>query len=340
MGPRSINRGNGQRPRSGGADQQASMGPRSIERGNPVWKLWGVRSVQASMGPRSIERGNAGVSPKIISQFVLQWGRAQSSAEITPIPDGIVQIQGLQWGRAQSSAEMRGDLRLLIAGSRASMGPRSIERGNLEPSFMPRWDRRLQWGRAQSSAEINKSGWRDPQHKSASMGPRSIERGNDANPAVDRVGVCRFNGAALNRARKYRLIEQIECLLDGFNGAALNRARKYSSRSAADRRLLLQWGRAQSSAEIQGSLPLPSTRSCFNGAALNRARKCLAATAKTSERMGFNGAALNRARKWHPAIVFNFQTSVGCPASGLGKNPLPLGTDTVSKRLSVTPHTP
>ncbi len=86
---------------------------------------------------------------------MLQWGRAQSSAEM----DGFwVRDWGarmLQWGRAQSSAEMIGGAPTPPPKEIASMGPRPIERGNLvEFPSLPVGRRKLQWGRAQSSAEI------------------------------------------------------------------------------------------------------------------------------------------------------------------------------------------
>ena len=163
------------------------------------------------MGPRSIERGNLNRAWTLTtSPVVLQWGRAQSSAEIPRTHPGT-------W-----------NCRLP-----ASMGPRSIERGNpAYPTTAQQQAQALQWGRAQSSAEIppqavghvapalgfngaalNRArkcgggGGRGFDHYAASMGPRSIERGNPSasDPGRSTPG-RRFNGAALNRARKFIVV--------------------------------------------------------------------------------------------------------------------------------------
>ena len=140
------------------------------------------------------------------------------------------------------------------------MGPRSIERGNdyeeAEKTYM---------------VEI------------ASMGPRSIERGNLGSHTVNRNRrpAC-FNGAALNRARKWiawnkHIWQRSSC----FNGAALNRARKSG-----------KWD------------DLLARSVGFNGAALNRARKwARSSVGRVSVRRGFNGAALNRARKYRIGCI-------------------------------------
>ena len=103
------------------------------------------------MGPRSIERGNIiEYLAAIGRKGGLQWGRAQSSAEIHQHKKQPKQLGRLQWGRAQSSAEMLSDAFRSSAAFDASMGPRSIERGN--------WYENA-WGKTVSTA---------------SMGPRSI----------------------------------------------------------------------------------------------------------------------------------------------------------------------
>ena len=135
----------------------------------------------------------------------------------------------LQWGRAQSSAEMLVQFwRITANANTASMGPRSIERGNFPVTFYKHFILLLQWGRAQSSAEIR--GHRPGRQGThlASMGPRSIERGNCARRPNKWPNKSGFNGAALNRARKLGEL--------GEHGG---------------KRSLLQWGRAQSSAEMR-----------------------------------------------------------------------------------------
>src|SRR5437867_3350247 len=133
----------------------------------------------ASMGPRSIDRGNNVLQRAYAcSAGRLQWGRDQSIAEMSvPVP-GVPMPQELQWGRDQSIAEITPDrqthtgtirfngaainrsrksvLRVWRAGGRhASMGPRSIDRGNMQTARQEvQWEAWLQWGRDQSIAEI------------------------------------------------------------------------------------------------------------------------------------------------------------------------------------------
>ena len=241
----------------------------------------------------------------------LQWGRAHSSAEIDHSPDQVV-----------------------TRPVRASMGPRSFERGNIVPDVTPvlASASALQWGRAHSSAEM----W--PARTSlpgpmcpASMGPRSFERGNPGRTGVSvplSARLSRFNGAALIRARKFRELS------GRFRGPDCS----------------LQWGRAHSSAEIglelaeqspqavhdasmgprsfergnrcryrseaavadgasmgprsfeRGNLA-PSKRCAIRAASMGprsfeRGNSAIEFTALLGCRTGFNGAALIRARKY------------------------------------------
>ena len=82
------------------------------------------------------------------------------------------------------------------------MGPRSIERGNSLLNSQFGADLKLQWGRARSSAEIFKRQVPISGYTKASMGPRSIERGNADLREHKLLVFARFNGAALDRARK------------------------------------------------------------------------------------------------------------------------------------------
>ena len=156
MGPRSIDRGNaGPVLRFSPADH-ASMGPRSIDRGNGPLPREPIRKQVASMGPRSIDRGNTLARAGEITIIVrLQWGRDQLIAE-TKIPWTQAEWDSLlQWGRDQLIAETHPGVAqpdVVLPG--ASMGPRSIDRGN------------------------NPQAVAKPQREAASMGPRSIDRGN------------------------------------------------------------------------------------------------------------------------------------------------------------------
>ena len=134
----------------------------------------------------------------------------------------------------------------------------------------------LQRGRAQSSAEI----WRLP----AGLGSSRI----------------RFNGAALNRARKSGLGGRTHSRIPCFNGAALNRARKFSLGCLnCYASVELQRGRAQSSAEMSGATlrPKHSPLRASTGPRSIERGNCWPASGLSSSRRSFNGAALNRARK-------------------------------------------
>src|SRR5437867_2155672 len=62
------------------------------------------------------------------------------------------------------------------------------------------------------------------------MGPRTLVRGNLALVGQSALNLCRFNGAAHSRARKFpRLLKSKRTRLC-FNGAAHSRARKYELR--------------------------------------------------------------------------------------------------------------
>ena len=104
----------------------------------------------------------------------------------------------------------------------ASMGPRSVERGNP-------WSRREQLPRPP-----------------ASMGPRSVERGNAAVTGTNPPEDASFNGATLGRAWKpsCRLVPT-RVQFSGFNGATLGRAWKLPVGKSRFSRQQLQWGHAR-----------------------------------------------------------------------------------------------
>ena len=111
------------------------------------------------MGPPSLNGGNTRESPGFLATAaVLQWGRRLSTAEIANIATATAGLCSLQWGRRLSTAEMieradnPGKVYLLQWGRRlstaeicragasravgldASMGPPSLNGGNLTPS--------------------------------------------------------------------------------------------------------------------------------------------------------------------------------------------------------------
>ena len=126
------------------------------------------------MGPRSIDRGNPVSLIADESHFWLQWGRDQLIAETTGLPEGFLQGEQLQWGRDQLIAETAHIEPSCYKDPVASMGPRSIDRGNFDP------ERRYVPG------------------SGASMGPRSIDRGNTLGGICGHGSATGFNGAAIN----------------------------------------------------------------------------------------------------------------------------------------------
>ena len=95
----------------------------------------------ASMGPRSHERGNDAEFRCVgtLCRLMLQWGRVLMNAETLPFQKRTVELKiddALQWGRVLMNAEtplgLLPERRALTRthGKRASMGPRSHERGN------------------------------------------------------------------------------------------------------------------------------------------------------------------------------------------------------------------
>ena len=82
--------------------------------------------------------------------------------------------------------------------ARASMGPRSIDRGNWVPSVVLSKGWELQWGRGRSTAEIARIGER----------------------------MERFNGAAVDRPRRFAAWASGDAIETSFNGAAVDRPRK------------------------------------------------------------------------------------------------------------------
>ena|GEM_PF-2777342 len=84
----------------------------------------------ASMGPRSGDRGNRVNRLLPIKDQLLQWGRDLVIAEIMPNAGPWELFVLLQWGRDLVIAEMTRLSESIAEGRRASMGPRSGDRGN------------------------------------------------------------------------------------------------------------------------------------------------------------------------------------------------------------------
>ncbi len=112
-------------------EKQASMGPRSCDRGEIGAGLGAGAALVASMGPRSCDRGEAFSSSRTCSHISgLQWGRGHVTAESrNQDVESPNQHVMLQWGRGHVTAESARPGTRDHGRNRASMGPRSCDRG-------------------------------------------------------------------------------------------------------------------------------------------------------------------------------------------------------------------
>ncbi len=183
------------------------------------------------MEPRSAERGNYPNAPYTVFEFSqLQWSHAQPSVETAMPPIGLERLRkasmeprSAERGNGQVIEERRCE-------SDASMEPRSAERGNIATA-------------SENAAE-----------RQASMEPRSAERGNSAACAGHPQWCACFNGATLSRAWK-----------PVVPGSKL-----------PETVYALQWSHAQPSVETSNPAPARSFDARapgFNGATLSRAWK-------------------------------------------------------------------
>src|SRR5579883_1521362 len=157
---------------------------------------WGRDLEIAEMGPRV---------PGLPKRGLLQWGR---DLEIAEMEDGVppdMEEQLLQWGRDLEIAEMWSEYGSLARQmAKASMGPRSGDRGNAGPRQAYRRD------------------------AGASMGPRSGDRGNgEAKAGKPAKGVGLQWGRDLEIAEIGNHSAASRAGYAGFNGAAIWRSRKW-----------------------------------------------------------------------------------------------------------------
>ena len=181
----------------------------------------------ASMGPRSCERGKHAMAERGNRTFSLQWGRVHANAERPSILSTTRQPLGRFNGAAFMRTRKASNGRNKPPKNRASMGPRSCERGKnrdlgRRPSRVPRFNGaafmrtrkallagslrsaqlRLQWGRVHANAESCVAQMTLAVDRVASMGPRSCERGKRFHWTTFCHGPFGFNGAAFMRTRK------------------------------------------------------------------------------------------------------------------------------------------
>ena len=275
MGPRSFNRGNVDSGRSAACLLRASMGPRSFNRGNDGTPMHSLARRAASMGPRSFNRGNRSRDEGRRHARQLQWGRGLSTAEMTDVeeliattrrfngaavfqprksavtPTVVIQARRASMGPRSFN---RGDPvvvhDVLLCGA-ASMGPRSFNRGNAGASCRVRQPEPLQWGRGLSTAEMASEDEPEPNWITASMGPRSFNRGNVRRGSDAHDGRPCFNGAAVFQPRKWSLhaaeVPRAGRLQWGRGLSTAEMASRLTLTQAAD---VLQWGRGLSTAEM------------------------------------------------------------------------------------------
>ena len=148
------------------AMNRASMGPRSHERGNRLEAVllaaFGANLLQWG---RVLTNAETSSSPCSRNGTGLQWGRVLTNAETRERFKGYQAWRALQWGRVLTNAETKSGERGRRGIEKASMGPRSHERGNERIQIVLVGDHQ------------------------ASMGPRSHERGNSAFQ-IDTVNLC------------------------------------------------------------------------------------------------------------------------------------------------------
>src|SRR5438876_337306 len=127
------------------------------------------------MGPRTLVRGNERIGNRQIARVLLQWGRALSCAEIAYRWLPLLQQSGRFNGAAHSRARKLKAAARRTAGSAASMGPRTLVRGNSARLRLRRSSlAQLQWGRALSCAEMPSPTPMNIPYALASMGPRTL----------------------------------------------------------------------------------------------------------------------------------------------------------------------
>ena len=201
---------------NGAADRSIAERLIAVRRGNR-------HRVPASMGPRSIDRGKLAIPSEARAATPLQWGRDRSIAERRAM-GRKAQAERLRFNGAaiDRSRKVAATAATDYGANRASMGPRSIDRGKR----IGRVPSRLT-GACFNGAAIDRS--RKALYRRASRlrptagfngaADRSIAESNEY-PDRDWASLAGFNGAAIDRSRKGRIT---------WRSAAIN--------------AMLQWGR-------------------------------------------------------------------------------------------------
>ena len=198
MGPRSRDRGIASRGPPCAPASLASMGPRSRDRGIVVCdRFFELLAANASMGPRSRDRGILNDNSLLAVALLLQWGRGHVTAESRVTAEQETRIMKLQWGRGHVTAES-----LRCEYGSPSMTWLQWGRGHVTAESSERLERRPDGGRASMGPRSRDRGIvpvpvPSEGHAPASMGPRSRDRGILAHAACSLWPALSFNGAAV-----------------------------------------------------------------------------------------------------------------------------------------------
>ncbi len=194
MGPRSLDRGEADLSRGAAVGRTASMGPRSLDRREGLRLLKADRLREASMGPRSLDRGEAERDVPPHRSLALQWGRGLWTAERVAVALGWLADEPLQWGRGLWTAERVVHRLARRPEVLASMGPRSLDRGETRRAGNPPTGH---WGFNGAAVFGPRRGgpysWPPSPRPCASMGPRSLDRGE----AVETCVLGQLNRASM-----------------------------------------------------------------------------------------------------------------------------------------------
>ena len=205
------------------------------------------------MGPRSFDRGNdpeKGLADTVIGP--LQWGRDHSIAEINSATPLCGRLRRCFNGAAIIRSRKWRYWVKIFRPAKASMGPRSFDRGNSRKIA-----EKLNAKSCFNGAAIIRS-----RKCAVSLGsPVCLRSFNGAAIIRSRKYVRQinpsgkeksFNGAAIIRSRKCSCWPRAWRDFHGFNGAAIIRSRKSTGDLPnVSRCRMLQWGRDHSIAEIK-----------------------------------------------------------------------------------------
>ncbi len=131
MEPRSFDRGKQRSATAGDTQITASMEPRSFDRGKDRFLYWQVVHVVASMEPRSFDRGKSKNDSAFLHDSGLQWSRDRLIAESQLRRLTKKATDALQWSRDRLIAESQANSSSTKYPRRASMEPRSFDRGKI-----------------------------------------------------------------------------------------------------------------------------------------------------------------------------------------------------------------